>query len=369
MQTKATKFLGKPFYYFISVLIGVLAITTLQQEAAVDTPANTMIAFGGLVAVHIGFYWLNVRLHDRKAWFYLYHALQTILVIAISLFPLAINIVGTLLLCLIGEALGVHGNSRRALWVGILYGMLGLLRYVVFDPSVSMATFVPLLINGGFIVIVMVLFNQQLAAREKTERLLAQLEGANLQLERYAAQIESLTLQAERERMARELHDTLVQGTAGLVLQLEAIKAHHEQEHEDRVQELLEQALKRARSTLAESRAAIEDLRAQDELPFEQAIQQIVEQFQSQMKAEIMLESQMGEEAIPAHIQHHVRRALHELLSNASKHASAEMVKVTFHQTAHSLTMKVSDDGRGFDPSAPVEDGHFGLQGDRKSVV
>ena len=356
-------FLGKPFYIFISVLITVISVTVMQQQAAQGATVIQVASVGILSGLHILMYWLNARFHGAQKWFFFYHLIQTTIVVAISLFPMGLHIIGTFLICLIGEAIGTHGNNRRALWIGILYGVLGLLRYVVFSPESSLLTFIPLLINGGFIIIVMVLFNQQLTAREKSERLLAQLEGVNLQLERYAAQIEALTLQAERERMARELHDTLVQGTAGLVLQLEAIKAHHERKHDGRVQNLLEQALKRARSTLAESRAAIEDLRNDSELPFVEAVQQIVTQFEGQITAAITLDCQIVEEAIPAHIQHHARRSLHELLSNVSKHAAAKTVQVTFLQDAHSLKLTVADDGQGFDPSSPVADGHFGLQG------
>ena len=66
-----------------------------------------------------------------------------------------------------------------------------------------------------------------------------------------------MTLQNERQRMARELHDTLVQGVAGYILQLEAIKAHLAAQRIERAAAIVEQAILRARTTLAESRAAI----------------------------------------------------------------------------------------------------------------
>ena len=52
---------------------------------------------------------------------------------------------------------------------------------------------------------------------------------ANRRLADYAGRVEELTLANERQRMARELHDTLSQGLAGLILQLEAVEAHLEQ--------------------------------------------------------------------------------------------------------------------------------------------
>ena len=63
-------------------------------------------------------------------------------------------------------------------------------------------------------------------ARTRAQALLKELEAANRQLSEYAAQVEDLTIANERQRMARELHDTLSQGLAGLILQLEAVDAH-----------------------------------------------------------------------------------------------------------------------------------------------
>jgi len=65
---------------------------------------------------------------------------------------------------------------------------------------------------------------QQSQACKHTESLLLELKQAHRDLESDAVRIGELTLAAERQRMARELHDTLAQGPAGLILQLEAVK-------------------------------------------------------------------------------------------------------------------------------------------------
>jgi NarL family two-component system sensor histidine kinase YdfH len=63
--------------------------------------------------------------------------------------------------------------------------------------------------------------------------------------------------------MARELHDTLAQGLAGLILQLEAATSHLADHNTARTAAILEQAMMRARQTLAEARQAIDDLRSE----------------------------------------------------------------------------------------------------------
>ena len=106
-----------------------------------------------------------------------------------------------------------------------------------------------------FVLVYVLLFMRQLHAR-------AELQEAHTQLAEYAQQVETLTLEAERQRMARELHDTLAQGLAGLVLQLEALEASLERGKTGQALQIVGQARERARTTLADARRAIDDLRA-----------------------------------------------------------------------------------------------------------
>ena len=119
-----------------------------------------------------------------------------------------------------------------------------------------------------FVVIYVTLYVRQMEAREKAQALAVELETANRQLTDYAARVEDLTIANERQRMARELHDTLSQGLAGLILQLEAAQAHLGQDHPAKAREIITDAMGQARRTLSEARRAIDDLRQspQDDL-------------------------------------------------------------------------------------------------------
>jgi NarL family two-component system sensor histidine kinase YdfH len=98
-------------------------------------------------------------------------------------------------------------------------------------------------------------------AREQVQEIAAELEKANQQLSQYAAQVEDLTISNERQRMARELHDTLSQGLTGIILQLEAIEAHLSNERIDKAKAIVSNAKLQARAALADARNAIDDLR------------------------------------------------------------------------------------------------------------
>src|SRR5690606_6484319 len=181
---------------------------------------------------------------------------------------------------------------------------------------------VNLLINGGFIILFMVVLNQQLAERQKAVELAESLESANAKLAAYNAKIESLTLQNERQRMARELHDTLAQGVAGLVLQLEAIKAHPTAENTERAPAIVEQSIARARSTLAESRAVIDDLRSAPANVTE-LMREKVERFKQSTGIPCELEISVSESQLPAETLDHAMNILSESLTNIARHAQA----------------------------------------------
>jgi len=163
--------------------------------------------------------------------------------------------------------------------------------------------------------------------------------------------------------MARELHDTLAQGVAGLILQLEALKEHQQQNRYPQAQSVLEQAIARARNTLSESRAAIEDLRNED-TDFQKTVEELAEQFGAAGKTDCELYLHLeAENPLPQHIQHHARRVLHEALTNIQKHAQAEAARLSVVQSGSALRLTIQDNGIGFDPQKVPTRGHFGLQG------
>ncbi|MBT3315361.1 MAG: sensor histidine kinase [Anaerolineae bacterium] len=323
------------------------------------------------MAIHIGLYWQNLRGLDSSRWWSFYYVAQPLLIIVIAMLPaggeektFGLNFLGSAIISIIGEALGLWGNTRRAFLLGIFYlAILVSVFYIKVNTELFCEYLSQLLINGGFIVLIMVIFNKQLEERQKAEELAEKLESTNAKLAAYAARNESLTLQAERERMARELHDTLAQGVAGLILQLEALKAHQQSKNYENAEKIIAQALDRARNTLSESRAAIEDLRNEN-TDFKKTVERLIAQFEATGETKYELKIQLEDEKkLPQNIQHHARRVLHEALTNIQKHAQAEVASVSIVQSEKMLDVRIKDNGVGFSPDEIQEYGHFGLQG------
>lgn len=356
-----------PFYIFLTLLMGYMGTVSVMSV----WEQGEMVVIGSVIALfvmHIGLYWLNVLWVTRNdRWFLFYYPAQTVVMLSIVWLLHGRSIVGLTFLfsatiAMVGEGLGVWGNSRRAFFIGIFYvGLLLGFLYLFSDRATLMDSVTGLLVNGGSIILMMMMFNQLFVQRQKAIDLAESLESANAKLAASAAKIESLTLQNERQRMARELHDTLAQGVAGLVLQLEAIKAHLASNRTERASAIVEQSITRARSTLAESRAAIDNLRAVP-VNVADAVREQVEHFKQSTGVACDLDISVTENQLSPEAIDHAMSILSETLMNISRHAQASKVKVEFIIQNKTLELEVRDNGKGFDVKQETK-GHYGLVG------
>ncbi len=363
------KFVGLPFYIFISILLGTLGVISVLAIFRTNTALAAFFC-GLLFLVHIGLYWANLLNFEKVKWQVFYYIVQTILIVLLVSLTYGNNfdtsILASLVICIISEALGLWGNTRRSLYLGLFYFALAV-TLLYFLEREDLIFIVPaLMFNGGIIVLFMIILNQQLAERQKAVDLAETLESANAKLAAYAAQNQLLTLQNERQRMARELHDTLAQGVAGLVLQLEAVKTHLKLGRAERASAIVEQSLASARSTLSESRAAIDDLRAVLPRDLSEAVRERLERFTQATAIPCKLEVSIEEERIDMDVKEHVLRVLSESLANVARHAQATEVLVKLFDQHDQIHLEVRDNGRGFEVEAEMNAGHYGLLGMRE---
>jgi NarL family two-component system sensor histidine kinase YdfH len=168
--------------------------------------------------------------------------------------------------------------------------------------------------------------------------------------------------------MARELHDTLAQGLAGIILQLGVANAHLAERQPDVAQEIMQQTLASARETLANARSAIDDLRVDgsSSLDLVEAVQEEIRSFAA--ATGIPCESELAglSQVAPAHAEH-LLRVVSEGLRNIARHAQARHAWVRATRQETRLVVEVGDDGIGFDPAlAAGQNGHYGLLGLRE---
>jgi signal transduction histidine kinase len=216
------------------------------------------------------------------------------------------------------------------------------------------------LVYGTGIVFVVVF--TRVAASEREVR--TELAQANQQLRDHAAQVEELATTKERNRVAREIHDTLghyltvvnVQiGAAQAILELDRPRAL---DHLAKAQMLTQEGLAEVRRSVAALRASPTESR-----PLTEALAKLVEQWEAAgMNARLDVTGMVRSLTPPAELT--IYRAAQEALTNAGKHANATEVGITLEYRDDSVRLRIKDDGMG---SADSQGG-FGLLGVRERV-
>lgn len=170
----------------------------------------------------------------------------------------------------------------------------------------------------------------------------------------------------ERERIARDLHDTLLQSIQGLLLTLQAISR---QPMEDETRESLVRAVAVARRAVAESRDKLSTLRAGDgpaTCPMIILLEELAaESSVTGQGAEVTLEGRVRE--LVWEVTEEIVAVLREALANAQRHAKASRVSLRVSFEKRYFVARVQDDGVGlYSRNHGVREGHFGLIGMRE---
>jgi two-component system NarL family sensor kinase len=169
----------------------------------------------------------------------------------------------------------------------------------------------------------------------------------------------------ERNRLAREIHDTLVQGLAGIIMQLETADAFLESARTDRGQAALRQALALTRSNLDEARRSVLDLRAAplEGRSLDKALAALVHDRQAAAKVTIVFETS-GSRPLPARLEAGLYRIAQEALTNVVQHAHARHATVRWLTTPQYTQLIIEDNGVGFDVAKIPVDRHglIGMQ-------
>lgn len=190
-----------------------------------------------------------------------------------------------------------------------------------------------------------------------------------LRLSRLHSQFDAVL--AERNRMAREIHDTLAQSFVGVSVQLELASQLLLQSQIPAARQQIDRTRAYVREGLAEARRSIWDLRAvtaQHTLPTR--LTHLVEKSNAEPLT-THLDIGGTYHPLPPKVEEEVLRIAQEALTNVVRHADATHIAIDLRYHSTLLTLTISDNGRGFqtsDDSLPAE-GHFGLQGMRERAA
>jgi signal transduction histidine kinase len=177
-----------------------------------------------------------------------------------------------------------------------------------------------------------------------------------------SAALQTEAVEAERQRIARDLHDTLGQSLGFLHLKLDQLATDGALHEIAEIQQELERMRDVANEAYTQVRSTLSDLKPPQEMALATALLQRAQAVGARAHFEVRLQSQGQPRMLAPRVYRHVLYLFREALANVEKHAHARQVKIDLEWTADALNLVLTDDGRGFDPHKLVLNGHFGLE-------
>lgn len=301
---------------------------------------------------------------------HLYLSIQSIFIALMFTLGQSWSVFPILFFVLASQAMLILPQKWGLTWIGIITLISGVAFVAINGWRGGLLILLPY--TGGYIFFAA--FASALAraeeAQQRSEDLLAELQIANQQLKQYADQVEELAVAEERNRLAREMHDTIGHRLTVSAVQLEGA---HKLISKDPtraetmvgvVREQVKDALYELRSTVATLR---EPLYAG--LSLQTAVRRVIESFER--ASDLNLKTHISDDLPDVSDAYRIAfsRALQESLTNIQKHANAQFAHIDLAMIDGMIELKVSDDGKGLSGTSGSEDDRiqgFGLLGMRE---
>ncbi|MDD3413750.1 MAG: sensor histidine kinase [Lachnospiraceae bacterium] len=210
-----------------------------------------------------------------------------------------------------------------------------------------------------FMFYMVLLIRVQRMENERILELNKKLDEANVQLKLYALKTEKMTETRERNRLAREIHDTLGHALTGIIAGIDACKKLIDFST-DETKEQLEAVAEVARSGMKDVRRSVKALRpdALEKFSLEEAINQVIKEMSNVSGAEINLENIAGKLEFQEDEEETIYRIVQESLTNAIRHGNADKIQIKIERMNNLVIVNIKDNGIGCEN---IEKG-FGLR-------
>jgi signal transduction histidine kinase len=360
-KTKIEQAMPALIGYLVILAVAVLSFQFFQTGTEKALGIALLAGFTVLYAIMPG--------QDTQTWkLHLYLGVMTAIVAVLMSFQPQIGVFPMLFFVLSPIAMMVFPQRMGIIWIGIYTLVTAALFFVYMTPIDAFLSVLPYAAGYGFFgAFARTLANAE-EAREESQNLLSELQTAHRQLQEYAAQVEELAVAEERNRLSREMHDTIGHRLTVSAVQLEGAQRLIPRDPQ-RSAEMVETAREQVREALRELRSAVATLREplETDLPVITALQRLVNEFDRATDLNVHLI--LPEEQPPLSNAQRLAlyRAAQEALTNVQRHAQAQQVWVQVTNRQDCVLLSVSDDGIGF--PAETKENAFGLHGMRERAA
>jgi signal transduction histidine kinase len=310
-----------------------------------------------------------VFVSENSVWTHLYLLVQSCLVFTATLFYFELDFFAILFIPLSGQAVLNLPRKSARLWVGVLtvLTLIGEITQFGWPGAIS---FTFLYIAGiVFVALFSEITLQSEQARQRSDGLLKELREVHRRLQEYADQAQELAAARERNRLARDLHDSVAQTLYGLTLRSEAALRKLGQGDIESVAAYLQEFQESTHQSLRETRLLIYELRP--DILREQGLRTALVSRLDFVEKRSGLEVTMDFDEvpdIPLNMEIALYRIAQEALNNVIKHAHASEVRVVLEQLPGLLRITVQDNGVGIQDLSFKKSSGLGFQSMRERV-
>lgn len=351
------------FFYLVSVPLWLaVVIRTFDEEGDASRLPITI----PLLILFLALFFTEDRISRRfPRYRQVYFGLQLVVGFALMTSQPDLDFYAILFLPICAQIALLPRQSERRFWFGATVAVMavGLLLYQDFPRSVALG----LLYGAGYLLVASYAATTEHAeaAEAQSRSLVADLQQANQRLTENAETIEALAVVEERNRLARELHDSVSQSLYGLVLSAEAARRNLVAGDTTNSAEALDSLGMTARAALAEMRLLIYELRPSEieAHGLQWALETRLATVERRAGLQTSLDYSVTDD-LPMRTEIELERIATEALNNAVRYAGASSVAVSVRQQGDRLELEVRDDGVGFDPAAVR--GGLGIRGMRE---
>ncbi|WP_339195857.1 sensor histidine kinase [Solibacillus sp. FSL R5-0449] len=341
-----TSILRTPFTIAHILVTLIIAILISVNGATV---IETLLFIVGCILLSV-LHWYGNKIYIRLGTFYL--LIQSLIVLLSSLFVHDFAIIVLIVFggTLITQSFYLYNKAKKFVAFLVFYIVYGffMLSIMYEQYKLDYAIFI-FLISLLFILLGFATFNQKEV--ENRELLLAN------------KRIEALTKQNERQRMARDLHDSLIQRLIGVNLKMEVMDEYLEDGDVKEAGELLKLAKTQVEQSIVEAREVVDDLRLSEEIMLNHRLVKEVANLKTlfSIPIEMKLEDNI---VVDEEIANHIIAILKEAVTNTFKHARAKVIQVKATIEHNFLIFEIEDDGVGYTRASGTS--HYGIIGMRE---
>ena len=353
-----------PLFYLLTVPIWFAATLRAASDTSFfeDTAEHFTAAL--LIVYLVGL--VSQRALERRADWSVqpYFVLQTALILAMMLLNPGLDYFAILFFPLTTQVISVLPRNIAYRWVAVFIAVTSVGMLATLDWAEGIA--LTLLYASGFVFFASyaAVTKRAQTARAKSQELYTALQEAYRRLEEYAGQIEALAVIEERNRLARDLHDSVTQALYGLTLSAEAAARQIAAGDVDAAAAQMREVQETATRAQKEMRLLIYELRPPvlEEEGLAAALQERLLSVERRVGVATSLAVE-GDGRLSPTVEAELDRITQEALNNALKHAQAQQIAVHLRQNEQLVALEIMDDGIGFDLGTTWSRGGLGLRG------